>query len=66
MIQMTRCMTCGDVDNHTQDQADLAVAHKTRFMLASSGLEEEAEALERIIEGWRGHALPECSPVAIS
>lgn len=63
---MTICEACGDVDNHSQDQGDLSIAIKTKFLLMHSGLEEEAEALERIIEGWRGHALPECSPVAIS
>lgn len=63
---MIRCAVCGDVDNHKQDKKDITVALKTRAMLVDSGLEEEAEALDRIIEGWRGHALPECSPIAIS
>lgn len=60
------CSVCGDTDNHMQDNKDLSVALKTRLMLIDSGLDAEADALDRIIEGWRGHALPECSPVSIS
>lgn len=61
------CEHCGLETKEQHDEAvqDVMADYVIMTMLAKQN-PEMAEAVERVVEGWRSHALPVCSPLAMS
>jgi hypothetical protein len=61
------CEHCGleNEEQHHEAVQDVLADYVILTMLARQN-PEAAEAIERVVEGWRSHALPVCSPLAMT
>jgi hypothetical protein len=61
------CEHCGleTEAQHQEAVQDVMADYVIMTMLARQN-PEMSEAIERVVEGWRSHSLPVCSPLAMS
>jgi hypothetical protein len=65
------CEACGldhkdEVLQHALNAVTLLKAETVKDLMRNSNQSVYAEAIETVIAGWRGHALPACDPLALA
>lgn len=63
---MSECQHCSLTPEEHAESAEANMVDFALMQLIASRQPEFKETIEKIVLGWRGHALPECDPLAIS
>lgn len=63
---MSECQHCSQDKEQHLDSAAGNLADYLILVNMSIQIPETKETIDRVLEGWRTHALPECDPLAIS
>lgn len=63
---MSECQHCSLTPEEHTAAAEQTLTDFALMTMLASRFPELRDTLDRVVQGWRGHALPECDPLAIS
>jgi hypothetical protein len=63
---MSECQHCSQTPEQHFDSAAGTMADYLILTQLSVQIPETKETIDRVLQDWRTHALPECDPLAIS
>ena len=63
---MSECQHCSLTPEEHKESAAQTIEDFAMMALVITKFPELSDSVNRVVDGWRGHALPECDPLSVS